>query len=86
MLVIENLSKELDSITKAHWIIKSDSTTYEYHFIPLGCDCGGVPEIGWEFDSVERALIVAIERAKYLNDIKYHWHANKKVRNKKVGR
>ena len=24
MLVIENLSKELDSITKAHWIIKSD--------------------------------------------------------------
>jgi hypothetical protein len=75
---------QLDTLTDSkNWIIKTDSTTYEYHFIPKKCNCGGVPEIGYGYPSAEEAIKAAIEKALIVNSQGFHTHYNKVVKDKK---
>lgn len=74
----------LDELTDSkNWIIKTDSTTYEYHFIPKKCNCGGVAEIGYGYLSGEEAIKAAIQRAVVVNTQGFHTHYNKVVKDKK---
>lgn len=74
----------LDELTDSkNWINKTDSTTYEYHFIPKKCNCGGVSETGYGFLSAEETIKAAIERALVVNSQGFHTHLNKVVKDKK---
>jgi hypothetical protein len=66
-----------------YWIIKSDSTTWEYHFVPLSCNCGGVPEIAYDFLSHEEAVKAALDRALIVNTQGFHNHYSKIVKDKR---
>ena len=78
------LIQELNAATRgSNWIIKTDRTTYEYHFIPRSCNCGGVPETGYGYSSAEEALKAALDRAKVVNTQGYHTHYSKVVKDKK---
>jgi hypothetical protein len=75
---------ELEKATNGkYWIIKTDSTTYEYHFIPLSCDCGGVSETGYGYLSADEAIKAALDRALVVNTQGFHTHYAKVVKDKK---
>ena len=74
----------LDELTDSkNWIIKTDNTTYEYHFIPKKCNCGGVSETGYGYPSAEETIKAAIARALVVNSQGFHTHLNKVVKDKK---
>jgi hypothetical protein len=78
------LITQLDELTDSkNWIIKTDNTTYEYHFIPKKCNCGGVSETGYGYSSAEETIKAAIERALVVNSQGFHTHLNKVVKDKK---
>ena len=80
----KEMKYQLEKATNGkYWIIKSDSTTYEYHFIPRSCDCGGVSEIGYDYLSYEEAIKAALDRALIVNSQGFHNHYAKIVKDKR---
>ena len=80
----KEMQMQLEKATNgAYWLIKSDSTTYEYHFVPLSCKCGGVPETGYDYLSYEEAMKAALDRALIVNSQGFHNHYAKIVKDKR---
>lgn len=74
---------EIDTLVKGVWFLQ-DGGTYEYSFIPKGCDCGGLAGRGSGFPTYEIAVWEALKEATTITAQGFHSHGNgKKYKNKK---
>jgi hypothetical protein len=79
----QEMRLEIDTIVKGIWFIQ-DHGTYEFSFIPKGCECGGIAGQGHGFPTYEIAVWEALKAAKQITAQGFHYHGgSKKYKNKK---
>lgn len=85
MNTAEAILIQIDALTDGRLdVIKTDSKTYEYHFVPKGCKCGGVVGVDSGFNSYEEALASALVKAVRIDAQGWHSHGGaKKTKNAK---